>query len=285
MSLCASISLASGSCYVCVLKQEFYELLQPYEVAARLAFCLLFRVAQIQFGVHCWSGYRLVHLLLSWKTDTLMATALAAQWHHLTAPLLIDEKRREATFKQLIEAYSASTRHYHTLRHVQILLDAMQAEATIHDSTVVQLAVWFHDAVYDPLRSDNETRSAELASAFLAETTLSESRQRQVACLIERTKDHTQTQPDDDTDLQLFLDADLGILGASEDEYWQYARQVRQEYQLVPDLLYRPGRSKVLEKLLTTPVLYRTAAYRTRLDAAARRNLQAELQAWERGGL
>lgn len=215
-----------------------------------------------------------------------MTTALAAQWHQLTTPLLPDEKQRSATFEQLVAAYSASGRHYHTLRHVQILLDAVQAEAaTLHDSTVVQLAVWFHDAVYDPLRDDNETRSAELASEFLAKTTLSESRQQQVAFLIERTKDHTQTQPDDDTDLQLFLDADLGILGAAEIDYWQYARQIRQEYRLVPDFLYRKGRSKVLERLLNTPVLYRTAAYRTRLDGAARHNLQAELQAWQQGGL
>lgn len=215
-----------------------------------------------------------------------MTTALAAQWHQLTTPLLPDEKQRAATFEQLVAAYSASGRHYHTLRHVQILLDAVQAEAaTLHDSTVVQLAVWFHDAVYDPLRDDNETRSAELASEFLAKTTLSDSQQQRVAFLIERTKDHTQTQPGDDTDLQLFLDADLGILGTAEINYWQYARQIRQEYRLVPDTLYKKGRSKVLEKLLNTPVLYRTAAYRTRLDAAARHNLQAELQAWQQGGL
>ncbi|WP_375436784.1 hypothetical protein [uncultured Hymenobacter sp.] len=215
-----------------------------------------------------------------------MKIALAAQWHPLTTPLLPDEKRREAAFQQLVAAYSASGRHYHTLRHVQVLLDAVQADAaTLHDVEVVQLAVWFHDAVYNPLRDDNETRSAELASAFLAETVLAQSRQQRVVLLIERTKDHTQAQPDDDTDLQLFLDADLGILGAPEIEYWQYAQQVRQEYGLVPDFLYQRGRRRVLEKLLTMPALYRTAVYRTRLDAAARQNLQAELRAWEQGGL
>lgn len=215
-----------------------------------------------------------------------MTIVLAARWHQLTAPLLSSETRREATFQQLINAYCGPGRHYHTLRHVQVLLDAVQAAAaTLHDDVVVQLAVWFHDAVYNPLRSDNEVRSAELAATFLVETTLSASRQQRVALLIEQTKDHTQTPPADDTDLHLFLDADLGILGAPEAEYWQYARQVRQEYQLVPDFLYQRGRRKVLEKLLTTPVLYRTAAYHTRLEAAARRNLQAEWQAWEQGGL
>lgn len=215
-----------------------------------------------------------------------MDTSLASQWHQLTTPILVDTARRDAMLHQLTAAYTASGRHYHSLRHVEVLLNAVQQQAaSIQDMPVVQLAVWFHDAVYNPLRDDNETRSAELALEFLAETTLSAERQQRVAFLIERTKDHTQPQPADDTDLHLFLDADLGVLGAPEAAYWEYARQVRQEYRLVPDILYRRGRRKVLEKLLTTPVLYQTEAYRTRLDAAARLNLQAELRAWEKGGL
>jgi predicted metal-dependent HD superfamily phosphohydrolase len=77
----------------------------------------------------------------------------------------------------------------------------------------------------------------------------------------------------------------LSILGASEAAYWDYARQVRREYRLVPDLLYRPGRRKVLAKLLAASVLFHTPALRAALDAPARRNLQAELAAWERGNL
>ena len=214
-----------------------------------------------------------------------MDTSLASQWHQLTTPFLPDATRRDAVLHQLTDAYTASGRHYHNLRHVQILLNAVQQQAdSIQDMAVVQLAVWFHDAVYNPLRDDNETRSAELALDFLVETTLSSERQQRVAFLIERTKDHTQPQPPDDTDLHLFLDADLGILGTSEADYWEYARQVRQEYRLVPDILYRRGRRKVLEKLLTTPVLYQTEVYRNQLDAAARRNLQAELHAWRKAG-
>ncbi len=215
-----------------------------------------------------------------------MNTTLAARWHALTAPLLPDEARRAATYRQLAEAYDAPDRHYHTLRHIRALLDATgRAKPPLHDAVTVQLAVWFHDAVYNPLRDDNEARSAALALEFLSATTLPAAQQQRVAFLIERTKDHTQPQPAADSDLHLFLDADLAILGASEADYWQYARQVRQEYSLVPDFLYRRGRRKVLAKLLAAPVLYHTDALRERLDTAARRNLQAELQAWEKGGL
>lgn len=208
-----------------------------------------------------------------------MLTSLAARWHQLTQPLLPGEATRTAVYAQLAAAHQAPGRHYHTLSHIKALLDATdEAAAQLHDPEVVALAVWFHDAVYEPLRSDNEAKSAELARAFLAVTSLPAERQARVAFLIERTHDHTQPQPPDDPDLLFFLDADLGILGASEIRYQEYARQVRQEYRMVPGLLYRRGRRKVLQKLLDAPVLYHTPAFREQLDAAARRNLAQELR-------
>jgi len=213
-------------------------------------------------------------------------TTLATRWHRLTTPLTADEALRETMFRQLSEAYGASDRHYHTFAHIRNLLDALgRGGQALHDPEVVQLAVWFHDAVYSSLRDDNEARSAALAKEFLSKTTLSAERCNRVVFLIERTKDHTQPQPAADSDLLCFLDADLQILGAPEADYWQYARQVRQEYRLVPDFMYRRGRRKVLEKLLGATQLYQTESFRQRLEAGARRNLRAELQAWEKDGL
>ena len=210
-------------------------------------------------------------------------TSLAARWHALTAPLLPDAARREAVFQELAAAYSAPTRHYHTLQHIENLLNRLEP-LPLRDAPVVLLAVWFHDVVYEALRSDNERRSAAQALAFLRETSLEPARQQRVAYLIERTADHTLPQPPDDEDLLLFLDADLSILGASEGDYQTYAAQVRREYRLVPDMLYRPGRRKVLARLLAAPVLFRTPAMRAELDAAARRNLAAEIAALDRAG-
>ena len=209
---------------------------------------------------------------------------LGRHWHHLTQSFQPDYTRREAERARLMAAYEAPQRHYHSLQHIHNLLE-MVADFPLQDAVVVELAIWYHDAVYNALSSDNEAKSAEWALAFVAETTLEPARQARVADFIRRSQDHTQPQPPDDADLLLFLDADLSILGAPEAEYWAYARQVRQEYRRVPDLLYRPGRRKVLAKLLAAPVLYHTPALRAALDAPARRNLQAELAAWERGGL
>ena len=207
-----------------------------------------------------------------------LTVALAARWHALTAPLLPAAARREAEFARLAAAYEAPERHYHTLQHVENLLNWV-AEFPLRDAVVVELAIWFHDAVYHALRSDNEAKSAEWAVAFLQETSLEPARRARVADFIHRSADHTQPQPPDDADLLLFLDADLSILGAPPAAYGDYARQVRREYRLVPDLLYRPGRRKVLAKLLAAPVLFHTPTLRAELDAPARRNLQAELAA------
>lgn len=214
----------------------------------------------------------------------MLTPHLAAQWHALTAPLLPDAARREAELHRLAAAYDAPERHYHTLGHIENLLHRVGAHA-LQDPVVVELAVWFHDAVYDALGTDNEAKSAEWALAFLQETSLAPARQARVADLIRRTQDHTQPQPPHDADLLLFLDADLSILGAPEAAYWHYARQIRREYQAVPEELYRAGRCKVLARLLAAPVLFHTPALRAELDAAARLNLQAELDAWARGGL
>lgn len=209
---------------------------------------------------------------------------LGPHWHALTAPLLPDFARRDAELARLLAAYGGPERHYHGLPHLANLFGQVAAFPQ-HDAVVVGLAIWYHDAVYNALGADNEAKSAEWALAFLTETTLAPARQARVADFIRRSQDHTQPQPPDDADLLLFLDADLSILGAPEAAYWDYARQVRREYRLVPDLLYRPGRRKVLARLLEAPVLFHTPALRAELDASARRNLQMELAAWDRGGL
>ncbi|MCC2548246.1 hypothetical protein LJY25_17485 [Hymenobacter sp. BT175] len=217
----------------------------------------------------------------------MMPTTLAARWQLLCSQLEVPEAAGRSMFQQLSAAYEASDRHYHNLAHIRALLTTLEAYAArLQDAPVVALAVWFHDAVYNPMRDDNEARSAALAQEFLAaHTNLAPARRARVAYLIDKTKDHTQPRAGADPDLDLFLDADLQVLGATEADYWRYARQVREEYSLVPDILYRRGRTKVLTQLLNAPQLYHTPDFRQRLDAAARRNLQAELDAWQKGGL
>ncbi|NVO33178.1 HD domain-containing protein [Hymenobacter lapidiphilus] len=205
---------------------------------------------------------------------------MQTRWNALVNPLMPDAARCNSTYQQLSAAYSGSGRYYHDLRHVQALLDTVDEYAgMVVDREVVELAVWFHDAVYNYLSSENEALSAELARQFLAHSTLSAERQARVAYLIECTTRHAAAHAPA-PDLDFFLDADLRVLGAEPADYAEYAQQIRQEYRLVPAVLYRRGRRKVLEQLLAAPALYRTAAFHDRFEAAARRNLRAELNGW-----
>jgi predicted metal-dependent HD superfamily phosphohydrolase len=139
---------------------------------------------------------------------------------------------------ELRRAYDAPDRHYHNLRHIEVLLGLAQEHAdAIADPDVVEAAIWFHDAVYDTRRNDNEERSAELAIARLTGTAL-EDRIAQIAAMIRATADHRPPDFADASaarDCALFLDFDLAILGSAPAAFAAYEQDVRREYDFVPE--------------------------------------------------
>ncbi|SDK37071.1 Predicted metal-dependent phosphohydrolase, HD superfamily [Catalinimonas alkaloidigena] len=204
--------------------------------------------------------------------------ALEGEWMRLVAPYEVAPMLTETTWQELHGAYTAPQRHYHTLAHVAALLTyAKEFRSALPDYDAVRFAIWFHDAVYNPLRNDNELRSAQQAIHFLQQTRFESVRLQQVAHWIRRTQRHQDREPNEPVELHWFLAFDLAVLSASPAVYQRYAQQIRQEYRHVPDLLYKPGRRKVLEAFLNEPTLYRTAHFQQR-EAQARENLRAELE-------
>ena len=188
--------------------------------------------------------------------------------------------------EQLVRRWAEPQRTYHTLRHLDAVLRAVDALAGAADGTVdpdaVRLAAWFHDAVYAPDRSENEERSARLAERVLAELGLPPGPVAECARLVRLTAEHDPLAGDGNG--ELLCDADLSVLGGPPRAYAAYAAAVREEYGFVPDPEFRTGRAAVLRQLLGLPRLFRTpggiAAYQER----ARANLTAELAALERTG-
>ncbi|WP_026401265.1 HD domain-containing protein [Actinomadura rifamycini] len=177
---------------------------------------------------------------------------------------------------ELDARYGEPHRRYHTREHLAAVLDLVD-ELADHAASpdVVRLAAWFHDAVYDPERADNEERSARLADRMLTDTDLPPGDVARVVRLVELTAAHA---PDPgDRDGRVLCDADLAILGAAPDAYAAYAAAVREEYAFVPEELYRAGRAQVLESLLALPSLFNTPPARARFEEAARHNIQTEL--------
>ena len=191
-------------------------------------------------------------------------------------------------FDELVTRHAEAVRRYHTLDHVAAVLrhvDELLAEDTELDERTrgaIALAAWWHDAVYDPTRGDNEARSADRAAAVLGALGIRPAGVTEVARLIALTAHHD-VRPEDRAGAVL-VDADLAILGAPWPVYERYARGVREEYGHVPDDLFRTSRTLVLDGLAAHPRLYFTDAFHDRYEAAARANLrreQAELAAGE----
>ncbi|WP_018658150.1 HD domain-containing protein [Actinomadura flavalba] len=177
---------------------------------------------------------------------------------------------------ELDARYGEPHRRYHTRAHLVAVLDLVdELAAHAADADTVRLAAWFHDAVYDPERADNEERSARLARRMLADTDVPPAVIDEVARLVVLTVTHA---PDaDDRDGAVLCDADLAILGAEPAVYAAYAASVREEYGFVPEEIFRAGRAEVLHGLLGLPALFHTPEARTRFEERARANLRTEL--------
>jgi len=183
---------------------------------------------------------------------------------------------------ELSGLYHQPGRHYHGLAHVDALLALVRQHRTVlADPEAVEAAVWFHDAIYDSRRSDNEARSAALAEEKLG-SRVEAVRLSRIVAMIEATATHALPDLGDEAakrDAAFFLDMDLSILGAPKAAFDSYEAAVRREYAWVDDKAWRSGRAAVLKKFLARPHIFHTEAFRQRFEAEARRNIQRSIAA------
>lgn len=191
------------------------------------------------------------------------------------AALAGDSEISRTEWSALVAAWSEPHRRYHDLAHLAAVLGLVEAlRADAPDPAAVQLAAWYHDAVYDPQRADNEAVSAERARAGLRGLVPDE-QVEEVVRLVLLTAGHA---PDDgDANGALLCDADLAVLAGPPDAYAAYASAVRTEYGHLSDEEFTGGRIAVLEQLLDLPRLYRLPAVAEEWTPRARANLTAEL--------
>jgi predicted metal-dependent HD superfamily phosphohydrolase len=180
-------------------------------------------------------------------------------------------------FQDIAARYSEARRHYHTLEHVAHCLseiDIPQLDAG--DRLAVELAIWFHDVVYEIPGSGNERRSAEYFKQFAVLTTLSPEAIDRVVTMILASEKHAADRAD--KALQIFLDIDLAILGASPERFRQYDRDIRTEYSSIFDAIYYPKRRQLLRQFLMRDAIYLTPEFRDRYEARARENLRSVVE-------
>ena len=172
----------------------------------------------------------------------------------------------------LLAAYDEPQRSYHTLQHLHECIDRFE---TCTDLTVrpaeIEIALWFHDAVYDVFRADNERRSAEWArDATVASGVPAEVAER-IAALVLATK-HSTAMPAS-VDEQLLVDIDLAILGANRKRFAEYERQIRREYAHVLEPVFQAKRRALLAGFMARERLYGTPRLHDELEERARANL------------
>lgn len=182
----------------------------------------------------------------------------------------------EASGRDLLSRYAEAHRGYHNVEHLAEVLQAVDLLSSYADDvTAVLLAAFWHDAVYDPTRGDNEELSAQLAESRLAQLALDDALIRRVTALVRLTITHDPAPGDRDG--AVLCDADLAILAAPPERYRDYVAGVRREYGHVDDAAFDAGRAEVLRRLLGHETLYRTPEARRRWEGVARANLHREL--------
>ena len=183
-------------------------------------------------------------------------------------------------FRKLIKTYSEEHRAYHTAEHIVYCLDELDHVLDLAKNPAeVEMALWFHDAVYDPHASDNEEKSAAWARQVLLTNNCPAESVARICDLILTTK---HDKPPLENDTQLIADIDLSSLGQPESEFLSNERKIRTEYQWVPEKIYREERVKFMKSFLQRKHIYFTDYFEVLYGIQARKNLADALERLER---
>lgn len=194
---------------------------------------------------------------------------LESHWLQLMKRLSLPQSL--GTYTQLRVAYTEPHRFYHTLQHINACLTHLdKTERLATEPDHIALALWFHDAIYQPLSSNNEQQSADWAQRFLVSLNASPALIDNVYRLIMATAHNSEPQQDDE---RLIVDIDLTILGAPPTIFEEFEQNIRKEYKRVPTFIYKSKRKKILQQFLARPRLYYFDYFFDMFETQARENL------------
>jgi predicted metal-dependent HD superfamily phosphohydrolase len=198
----------------------------------------------------------------------------SARWRQLMGQWGADGN--DDVYSRLLSAYSEPHRQYHTVQHIDDCLAQFDEAASLANALEeVEVALWFHDAVYQPTSSSNELKSAEWAASFLRSIGVAADRCHRVHRYILATK-HGEDPLSGDA--ALVVDIDLSILGRDSRDFEVYERAIRKEYKWVPGPIYRRKRAEILRSFLDRPAIFATDRFREQYESQARENLEWAIQ-------
>ncbi|MDQ6620700.1 MAG: hypothetical protein M3Z31_13575 [Pseudomonadota bacterium] len=174
----------------------------------------------------------------------------------------------------LLELYGQPMRYFHDLGHIVDCLGHLdEVRELVTDADALELALWFHDAVYVPGSDDNERHSAQM---FLAAAgSVAGPLAMRISRLIMATRHTGKVQPGDRA---FIVDIDLAGFAIPWEDFMRRGDDLRREYQMQTDDQYYSGQVAFLTRLLRRPHFYCTAFFRERYGATARANLRRLLE-------
>jgi len=193
------------------------------------------------------------------------------EWRDLCGRISRDLEADVEWFGKIVQHYDEPQRHYHNQEHIAHCLAEFRTATQLAESPPeVELALWLHDVIYDPRRGDNEELSAEFARGFCRAARASDVFERRVVELILATKHNVAPLGDD---AKLVVDIDLAILGQSQERFWRYEREIREEYAFVTEQVFLTKRAEILEMFLKRQRIYSTDFFFAKYEERARENL------------
>lgn len=176
-------------------------------------------------------------------------------------------------WQNLEKAYSGKSRYYHNLNHLQEMMELFDIYYhNLKNPNEVLYCIFYHDYVYKATRKDNELKSAELALVIVTDTILLNKPFIFDAICATQLHQHNQIE-----DINWLIDFDLKILSKDWEAYQTYCSQIRKEYKIYPNFLYKPGRKKALEHFLEQEFIYKTEIFQRLFDEEARNNIKKEI--------
>jgi predicted metal-dependent HD superfamily phosphohydrolase len=174
----------------------------------------------------------------------------------------------------LESAYSNKSRYYHNLTHIKDMIVCFETYSDkIQKPNEILFSIFYHDYIYKSSKKDNELKSAEFALSILPENISFDS--QLVFDAICATQQH---QHNANEDINWLIDFDLKILARDWEEYKTYFEQIRKEYSIYPDFLYKPGRAKALKHFLEHEFIFQTEEFRGLYEEKARTNIEKEIK-------
>jgi predicted metal-dependent HD superfamily phosphohydrolase len=196
------------------------------------------------------------------------------RWNSLLRELGLPPETK--TFSRLQSAYAEGHRGYHTSRHIDEFLSLLdELKRLCERPAEVECALWFHDAIYEPMSKSNEERSANWAAEFLRSSGAAQDVVGRIRSHIMATRHEALPA---DADSTVVVDIDLSIFGAEPSRYEEFERDVRKEYRWVPRFIYGPKRAAILQSFLDRPRIYQTGPTFERFEAKARDNVSRAIQ-------